>query len=101
MEDWIEEGREIAAQCWGEKKNSSKEMDVDLAESMAVKIAAWMQTAAQNQRNADYYRNLLEQCGEAIGDDAYICDDGTISEDVLCAKIPEIIERHFQDLHKK
>ena len=51
----------------------------------------WMQTAAQNQRNTDYYRGLLEKCGETIGDRAFIADDGTRSDDVLCAKIPEII----------
>ncbi len=61
-------------------------MDVVLCEAVAERIAAWMDTAAQNQRNADYYRGLLVKCGETIGDNAYIADDGSRSEDVLCAK---------------
>lgn len=89
--DWIEEARVIAAQCWCDDRAASIEMDVVLAEIIAERIAAWMDTAAQNQKNADYYRMLLEDCGESIGEQAYICDDGTRSESVLCAKIPDII----------
>ena len=70
-------------------------MDVALAEAVAKRIAAWMDTAAQNQRNTDYYRGLLERCGVAIGSEAFTQDDGGISEDVLCSKVPEIIERHY------
>ena len=88
---WIEEAREQAAQCWCDSKNSHKTMDVDLAESVATKIAFWMETAAQNQRNTDYYRGLLVKCGRIMGKKAYTCDDGSMSEDVLCAKIPELI----------
>jgi len=92
---WIEEARGIAAQCWCEPKNSHKEMDVDLCESVATKIAFWMETAAQNQCNTDYYRGLIVKCGKIIGKRAYTCDDGSISEDVLCAKIPELVGKAF------
>ena len=89
---WMEEARELAAQCWCDKETQNQELDTSLAEAIAKRIAAWMETAAQNQRNADYYRGLLERCGQALGDIAYLQDDGGRSEDVLCAKIPEIIE---------
>jgi hypothetical protein len=59
------------------------------------RIALWMQTAAQNQGNADYYRGLLVEIGKTIGDRAFIADDGTRREDVLCAKIPEIIAADY------
>ncbi len=88
---WIEEARVIAAQCWCDEDTQNITMDLFLGEAIARRIAAWMETAAQNQRNTDYYRELLEKCGEAIGDQAYIADDGTRSEDVLYAKIPEIV----------
>jgi hypothetical protein len=91
----MEEARGLAAQCWCEPETENTGMDVVLAEAIAKKIATWMQTAAQNQRNTDYYRGLLEKCGESIGDRAYICDDGTKSIDVLCAKIPEIIAEDY------
>lgn len=93
--DWMEEAEVIAASCWRDPKTDNISMDPDLREAVAKRIAVWMQTAAQNQRNTDYYRGLLEQCGKIIGDRAYIADDGTKMEDVLCAKIPEIIATDY------
>lgn len=55
-------------------------------------VVAWMETAAQYAKNAEYYRSLVVSCGEAIGESAHICDDGrTRSEDVLCAKVPSLV----------
>ncbi len=68
-------------------------MDVALAEAVAKRIASWMETAAQNQRNAEYYRDLVVQCGKAIGESAYIADDGGRHDDVLCAKVPELVKK--------
>lgn len=95
QEDWMDEARVIAAQCWCDKETESIPMDSVLAEAVAKRIALWMETAAQNQGNTDYYRGLLERCGKAIGDRAFIADDGTRTEDVLCSKIPEIIETDY------
>lgn len=95
--DWMEESLELAAQCWCDEETKYTEMDVVLAGAVAKRIALWMQIAAQNQRNTDYYRGLLKECGEAIGERAFICDDGSISEDVLCAKIPEIIQHDYPE----
>lgn len=91
----MEEALQIAAQCWFDEETQDREMDFVLAEAVAKRIAAWMETAAQNQLNADYYRGLLERCGKAIGDRAYTQNDGGRSEDVLCAKIPEIVETDY------
>jgi len=93
--DWMEEATELAAQCWCDPETEDRIMDPPLAMAVAKRIAAWIETAAQNQRNTDYYRGLLERCGKAIGARAYIADDGGVSEDVLCAKIPEIIETDY------
>jgi hypothetical protein len=92
MKMWIEEARQIAAQCWCDKETENRQMDPELAEAVAKRISIWMETAAQNQRNTDYYRGLVVRCGEAIGKKAYVADDGSISEDVLCAKVPELVE---------
>lgn len=93
--DWMDEARVMAAHCWCDKRTESRVMDAGLAEVIAEKIAGWMQTAAQNQRNTDYYRGLLESCGKIIGDRAFTCDDGSKSESVLCSKIPEIIANDY------
>lgn len=92
---FLEEARGIAAQCWTDKETSDKVMDSVLAESIATRIASWMDLAARNQRNADYYRGLVVRCGKAIGDRAFIADDGTQMKDVLCDKVPEIIETDY------
>lgn len=43
-------------------------------------------------RSTTYYRNLIVECGEAIGKEAYTCDDGTVQQDVLAAKVPELVK---------
>ena len=53
IEDFLEGARELAAQCWCDEKTSWKLMDPDLAESFAVRLAAWMKTAADNSKRAD------------------------------------------------
>ncbi|MCK9567707.1 hypothetical protein M0R72_02005 [Candidatus Pacearchaeota archaeon] len=52
---------------------------------------AWYDTAAQMSRNADYYRGLVVQIGKMLGDEAYISDDGSVQDEILCAKIPELV----------
>ena len=89
---------EVAVQIWCEPQHSHKEMDVHFAQSIATQIEreqhhtdAWFETAAQHHRNEEYYRGLCDQIGEAIGEDAYIQDDGGRSEEVLRAKLPELV----------
>lgn len=50
--DWIEEARIQAAKL---------ELGPDAAERVAQLIATWMDTAAQNQRNADYWQSLYRE----------------------------------------
>ncbi len=83
---------EISAQCWCEEKTSDIPMNSNLATVFAEKLSYWIDLAAQNQRNTDYYRGLLISCGEAIGKEAYIQDDGGVVQDVLCAKVPELVK---------
>jgi hypothetical protein len=89
--DWMQEATEIAAQCWCDKETSHIVMDSTLAMAVAKRIAGWMQTAAQNQRNTDYYRGLIVKCGESIGTEAFIDDEGCLTRDVLCAKVPQLV----------
>lgn len=95
-QDFMEEARAIAAQCWCDPETSKTEMDVVLAESIARRIAAWMGTAAEFARSVEYYRGLLDRCAEFIGTDAFTCDDGSRSESPLRAKIPELVQQLVQ-----
>jgi len=92
-QNFLDEARQISAQCWCDEETKHIPMDPRLAEAFAQRLASWMDTAAQCSRNIDYFRSLLVRCGNAIGEASHICDDGfTRSEDVLCAKVPELVE---------
>ena len=54
---------------------------------------AWKETAAQHLRNENYYRGLVQETGKHFGADAYISDDGSIQQDILCAKVPDLVTR--------
>ena len=54
---------------------------------------AWMETAAFHHRNEEYYRGLVIQIGEMLPlPDAYVSDDGSGQDSVLCAKVPELVQ---------
>lgn len=53
----------------------------------------WEETAAFHYRNECYYRDLVREIGAMFGADAYISDDGSVQQDVLCAKVPELVKR--------
>jgi len=54
-------------------------------------MEAWKDSAATFSRNADYYRGLVTRIGEMFRIEAKTSDDGTVQEDVLCAKVPELV----------
>ena len=43
-------------------------------------------------KRVDYYRGLVVQIGEQLGIAAKTSDDGSIQQDVLCAKVPELVQ---------
>jgi len=63
-----------------------------LAVDLEAQREAWEQTANQAERNKEYYRGLVVEIGKTLGKDACTCDDGSMSPDVLCAKVPELVK---------
>lgn len=55
----------------------------------------WKDTAAQMCSNMEYYRGLVEKIGNMLGEEAYISDDGSRQQDVLCAKVPELVAQRL------
>lgn len=53
---------------------------------------AWIETARQHCGNEEYYRGLVQRIGKTFGVAAYTSDDGSVQQDVLCAKVPELAE---------
>lgn len=92
-EPWMEEARQFAAQCWCDPDTSHIVMDVQLAEAVARRLAAWMETAAQYAGNAEFYRDLLDQCAAHLGPEAYTADDGTVMDEPVRLKLPALIRR--------
>ncbi len=86
----------IAKSCWCDEETKDLERDDALVNAVAKRIAIWVETATQNHENTMFYRGLVERCGKAIGERAFTQDDGNICEDVLCIKVPEIIEYDYK-----
>lgn len=56
------------------------------------KAVMWKDEAARQQRNVEYYRDTVVKIGELFGSLAYISDDGTVNDTVLCAKVPDLVK---------
>lgn len=80
VRDHLDEARQIAALCL-------------TSEEVALTIAAWMDSAAQHLRNETFYRELIIRCGNVLGPEAKTSDDGSVQQDVLALKVPEIVEK--------
>ena len=51
---------------------------------------AWQETAAQSQRNADYYRGIVYAIAEPFGERARTADDGTVADEPLAERVKEL-----------
>lgn len=88
-----EEALAIAAACWTDKETEKIAMNEALAKAFAKRIEFWIDAAAQNERNTQFYRDLLDECAKAIGKEAYTNDDGEIMQDPVRIKIPELVKK--------
>ncbi len=91
--DFMDEARQIAAQCWCDEETKGRVMDPVLCESVALRIAAWMSEAARFSRNEDFYRGLIDQCAKHLGQEAYTADDGKVHQDPIRLKVPELVAK--------
>lgn len=85
-----------AGHCWCDEETQHLTMIPELAQAFAKRLEAWMDTAAQEQRNADFYRGLVDKCAEQLGpvrDQSYIRDDGSVADSPLRAKVPELVAK--------
>ena len=91
--DYKEESIQYAAQCWQDEETKDKVFDAGLAFAFAKRLAFFIQTAADYARGAEYYRGIIDQCGAHIGIEAFTSDDGTIQEDAVAARLPELVQK--------
>jgi hypothetical protein len=93
VDNWMPEAREMAAQCWCDPETSDRVMDGALAEAVARRIAAWMDTSAEYARNVDFWRGLVMQCADHLGPDVFVSDDGSVQDEPLALKVPELVAK--------
>ncbi len=58
----------------------------------------WEEFCKQEMRNKEYYVGLIDRIAKVFGEAAYISDDGSIQQEPLRAKIPELVEKMRADL---
>lgn len=71
---------------------------VDRLRRLEAQVDSWKGTAAQCQRNSDFYRGLVVKIGEMFGDAAKTSNDSNVQEDVLALKVPELVQALHNDL---
>ena len=83
----------------GDAREAYRQRDRIFEELKQVECLAanWQDTAEQEMRNTQYYRGLVVQIGLMLGIAARTADDGTVSEDILCAKVPELVRTALED----
>ncbi len=90
--DYKEEAAQEAAECWKDETMVGIPPDLRLAKVFAKHLADWMQIAARAYRGVEFYRGIIDQCGKTIGVEAYASDDGSVQQDVLALKLPELVK---------
>ena len=65
-------------------------------EKLEREVENWKETAAHFSRSAEYYKGLLDKCAPFLGKGVYICDDKSVVDEPLRAKIPELVERMYR-----
>jgi hypothetical protein len=60
---------------------------------------AWQETAEQIARDAQFYRGLVSGIGAQFGKTAYTSDDGSVQQDVLALKVPDLVKEALQEIY--
>ena len=94
-------GKEQVLGCvahgWKEPETSHQEYDhqlaINISRQVRHEINGWYDSAAMFHNNERYYRRLLEEIAGIVGVEAFTANDGTVYDNALCIKLPEIIRR--------
>ncbi len=71
----------------------SIEWGKDVWDYLVPQLNNWIDTARLCENDSSYYRKKLIEIGKMLGEEVYICDDGTKSQDVLIEKIKVVLEK--------
>jgi len=82
---------------WCSPKTSHIVMDTDLCKEFARTLDFWIETARQHAKNAEFYRGLIDQCAEYIGEEAYTAAGGRVHDSPIRLKVPELVKQLVYD----
>lgn len=71
-------------------QNAAKDAAAEI-DRLKGEVDDWKSTAEQHCRNESYYTELLDEIAKNFGQAAYTSDDGSIQQDPLRAKMPELV----------
>jgi hypothetical protein len=54
-------------------------------------VTNWKEGAAQYHQNANFYCGLLDKVGEHLGPEVFVSDDGSIQDEPIRLKIPDMV----------
>jgi hypothetical protein len=92
-EHWKTEYLIVAARLCGKKhpRDNGIISEHEIIPKLERERDNWEQTAADYLEGMHYYRGLVQEIGETIGEAACLQDDGGKVDSVLCAKVPELV----------
>ena len=70
----------------------------NVAIEVTVLLANWIDTSAQFDSNSKFYQGIVTEIGEMFGAAAKTSDDGSVQQDVLALKVPELVRAALQEL---
>ena len=59
-----------------------------------------VETAKNYANGVEYYRGLVDEIGKMLGDESYIADDGSRSDEILRAKVPELVSARIKEFDR-
>ena len=89
------EARRLYAECNPEALESERAANAQLTEDLQRTEAerdGWVESARHFANGQEFYQGLVRQVGNLFGEVAYTSDDGSVQDDVLALKVPELVE---------
>lgn len=75
----------------------SKKATAELAELRSSE-KTWIDTASFFSCGEDFYRGLVDECAKHVGGEVFVADDGSVSEDPIRLKVPELVAKQAGEL---
>lgn len=99
LNEVLERVQELVGKVDAARRESTNFILMSRIEEVVRERDGWQETAAQHLRNEQFYRDLLGQCAELLGDECRRSDDGKLipKGDFLALKVPEVLKERLEN----